>query len=75
VACGRGSRHVGRVSKGWSFDSLRSLRIFDLTWPAMREPAAGEGGTKAGRMVSLNFTSWNQMTEWLTRIEALRRVA
>jgi hypothetical protein len=63
------------VSEGWSFDSLRSLRTFDLKGPAMSEPSARESELKGSRMVSLNFASWNRVVPWLRAVDELRRAA
>jgi hypothetical protein len=30
---------------------------------------------RPGKVVSLNFTSWNRMVTWLRRIDGLRHVA
>jgi hypothetical protein len=44
------------------------------------QPALGNGGYQRGcqtieKLVSLPFANWNQMTEWLRRVEALRPAA
>jgi hypothetical protein len=65
-----------KKSGGSSFDSLRSLRTFDVRWwPAMSEPSARESALKGSRVVSLTFASWDRIREWLRQLGALRAAA
>jgi len=42
-----------------------------------RHPVAARKSLKAdgAKVVSLNFVSWNQIGEWLKRLEAIREAA
>jgi hypothetical protein len=41
-------------------------------WPAVAHATAG---SRERRLVSLNFTSWNQLDAWLRQVDRMRRAA
>ena len=73
-----------RIYAHWLPDASRT-RAVDLSDGAQptatpAQPAVAQAEWKnalsaVGSVVSLNFTSWNRIGEWLWRIEQLRRVA
>jgi hypothetical protein len=73
-----------KVYAHWIPDAstVRAVDLLDETRPSatQAQPAAAVGEWRTavspyGRMVSLNFPSWNQLDGWLRQVDGLRRVA
>jgi hypothetical protein len=58
--------------EGIAFDGNRFNRTA-ATAPLFNYLAASESADE--KMVSLNFTSWNQLDGWLRQVDGLRRAA